>query len=145
MMETTVTIDFKHRLVLGFSGLVAASIGLAITLDPQAFYTGYGIALTPQPNLMSELRAPAANLAALGLIILAGALYKNLARSAALLGTTVFSAFAVGRIISLVLDGRPSAGVLAALGLEVVLTLLCAWVVVQERRKKAGNIPQVTA
>lgn len=125
--------DFKRRLVLGISGLAAVAIGLAITLDPQAFYAGYGIVLAPQPNLMSELRAPAVNLAVLGLIILSGALYRKMTRAAALLGTTVFLAFAVGRVVSLVLDGRPSDSILAALVIEVALALLCLWAATPRR------------
>lgn len=130
---------FRRRLVLGISGLAAITVGLAITLDPQAFYASYGIVLTPQPNLMSELRAPAANLAVLGLIILSGALYKRVMHSAALLGTAVFLAFAMGRVVSLVLDGRPSDSILAALGIEVVLALLCLWVAAP-RRQRAGKV-----
>ena len=130
---------FRRRLVLGISGLAATTVGLAITLDPQAFYASYGIVLTPQPNLMSELRAPAANLAVLGLIILSGALYKRITHSAALLGTAVFLAFAMGRVVSLVLDGRPSDSILAALGIEVVLALLCLWVAAP-RRQRADKV-----
>ncbi|MEP1355804.1 MAG: DUF4345 domain-containing protein [Tateyamaria sp.] len=133
---------FRRRLVLGISGLAATTVGLAITLDPQAFYASYGIVLTPQPNLMSELRAPAANLAVLGLIILSGALYKRVTHSAALLGTAVFLAFAMGRVVSLVLDGRPSDSILAALGIEVVLALLCLWVAAP-RRQRAGKVSGV--
>lgn len=131
-MDTIMTFDFERRLVLGFSGLAAAAIGLAITLDPQAFYASYGIVLTPQPNLMSELRAPGANLAVLGVIILAGAFYKKIAHAAALLGTAVFFAFAAGRTASLFLDGRPSDGLLAALGIEVILAVSCLWVARQQ-------------
>ncbi|WP_108835271.1 DUF4345 domain-containing protein [Tateyamaria sp. Alg231-49] len=130
---------FRRRLVLGISGLAAITVGLAITLDPQAFYASYGIVLTPQPNLMSELRAPAANLAVLGLIILSGALYKRITHSAALLGTAVFLAFAMGRVVSLALDGRPSDSILAALGIEVVLALLCLWVAAP-RRQRADKV-----
>ncbi|MEP1199292.1 DUF4345 domain-containing protein [Tateyamaria sp.] len=130
---------FRRRLVLGISGLAATTLGLAITLDPQAFYASYGIVLTPQPNLMSELRAPATNLAVLGLIILSGALYKRVTHSAALLGTAVFLAFAMGRVVSLVFDGRPSDSILAALGIEVVLALLCLWVAAP-RRQRADKV-----
>ena len=123
------TPELKRRLVLGMSGLTASIIGLAITLDPQSFYASYGIVLSPQPNLMSELRAPAANLAALGLIILSGAFYQKFFQASAWLGVTVFSAFFIGRTISFVLDGRPSDSILAAFAIELLLALLCLWVV----------------
>ncbi|MBO9436639.1 DUF4345 domain-containing protein [Ruegeria sp. R13_0] len=123
------SLDLKRRFALGMSGLTAFAIGMAITLDPQSFYSSYGIVLPPQPNLMSELRAPAANLAALGLIILCGAFYQKLVQTSALLGAMVFSAFAVGRTISFVLDGWPSESILAAFAIEVFLAVLCLWVV----------------
>jgi hypothetical protein len=119
------TFDLERRLVLGVSGLTAAAIGLAITLDPQAFYSSHGIQLTPQPSLMSELRAPGAGLSVLGLIILAGAFVQGMASRAASLGAAVFFAFAAGRLVSFALDGRPTDGILLALGLEFVLGLLC--------------------
>ncbi|WP_170402155.1 DUF4345 domain-containing protein [Ruegeria arenilitoris] len=122
-------LELRRRLILGMSGLTAFAIGLAITLDPQSFYANYGIVLSPQPNLMSELRAPATNLAVLGLIILCGACYQKLVQTSALLGVTVFSAFALGRTISFVLDGLPSDSILAAFAIEVFLALLCLWVV----------------
>jgi len=123
------TFELKRRFALGVSGLTAFAIGLAITLDPPSFYASYGIVLPPQPNLMSELRAPAANLAALGLIILFGAIYQKLTQASALLGVTVFSAFAIGRTISFALDGRPSESILTAFAIEIFLAMLCLWVV----------------
>ncbi len=132
------TFDVKRRLVLGLAGLVAATMGLIITLAPLAFYSSYGIDISPQPNLMSELRAPAANLAALGLIILSGALYQKMAQTSAWLGATVFFAFAAGRVVSIMLDGRPSDSILSALGIEMVLGLMCLWAASKGRLTKAG-------
>lgn len=131
------TPDIKHGLILGLSGFTAAAIGLAILLDPQAFYASYGVLLTPQPNLMSELRAPAANLAALGMIVLSGAVYQRMAQQAATLGATVFLAFAAGRLLSLILDGWPSESILVAFAIEIILGVLCLWVA--RRRKKADG------
>ncbi|MEM1075863.1 MAG: DUF4345 domain-containing protein [Pseudomonadota bacterium] len=131
-------LDFKRRFTLGMSGLMASIIGLAITLDPQSFYASYGIVLSPQPNLMSELRAPAANLTVLGLIILRGALHQKLVQTSAWLGVTVFSAFAIGRTISFVLDGWPSESILAAFAIEVLLAMLCFWIVVGNAKSAAS-------
>lgn len=122
------SLDFKRRFALGMSGLTALAIGLAITLDPHSFYASYGIVLSTQPNLMSELRAPAANLAALGPIILCGVFYQKLVQTSALLGVTVFFAFAIGRTISFVFDGWPSENILAAFAIEALLAMLCLWV-----------------
>lgn len=113
------------KLTLGAAGLIALGIGLAITFAPHGFYASYGIALGTDPTLLSELRAPGANLAALGAMILAGALLRGMTRPSAMLGTVVFFAFAFGRMVSLAMDGLPDTGVLAALAIELAIGSLC--------------------
>jgi len=114
-----------QRLTLCAAGLTALGIGLAITFAPHGFYAGYGIDLGTDPKWLSELRAPGANLAALGAVILVGALRPGMARFSAMLGTVVFLAFAFGRMASIVLDGWPGEGILAAFAIELVIGLLC--------------------
>ncbi|CUK02747.1 hypothetical protein PH7735_02646 [Shimia thalassica] len=114
-----------QKLTLGASGLIALGIGMAITFVPIGFYAGSGIALDTDPALLSELRAPGANLAALGAVIFAGALRSGLARQSAALGALVFLAFAFGRLVSIVFDGWPGESILVALGVEVALGGLC--------------------
>ncbi|MBY6059005.1 DUF4345 domain-containing protein [Leisingera daeponensis] len=127
-----------QKLTIGAAGLTAFGIGLAITLAPHSFYAGYGIDLGADPTLLSELRAPGANLAALGTVIFAGALRSGMARLSAMLGAIVFLAFAIGRVVSLALDGWPVAGVLAALAIELVIGLLCFFAV---RVQGPGHTP----
>ncbi len=114
-----------QKLTLGAAGLTALGIGLAITLAPHGLYAGYGIDLGTDPTRLSELRAPGANLAALGALILVGALRPGMARLSATLGAVVFLAFAFGRMASIVLDGWPGEGILAAFAIELVIGLLC--------------------
>jgi hypothetical protein len=114
-----------RRLTLGAAGFAAFGIGLAILTAPASFYGTYGITLGTDPNLLSELRAPGANLAALGAIILAGAFYKGLQRLSAFLGATVFLAYAFGRLTSMALDGMPASGLIEATLIELVIGGLC--------------------
>ena len=88
---------------------------------PQVFYASYGITLGTDANLLSELRAPAAGLAALGATMLMGLVretWRDLAISAALL---VFLAFPIGRIIGIFVDGMPSSSIMGALIIELVI------------------------
>ena len=114
-----------QKIALGIAGVTALAIGGFITITPHAFYNSYGIALGADPNLLSELRAPGANLAALGAIILAGIVRPAWARVSAVVALTVFLAFPAGRIISLAVDGIPSGSVVGALVIEVVIGALC--------------------
>ncbi|MCA0045062.1 DUF4345 domain-containing protein [Celeribacter litoreus] len=113
------------KLTLGAAGLTALGIGLAITFVPHGFYTSYGLDIGANPVRLSELRAPGANLAALGAVIFSGAFRPNLVRLSAALGALVFFAFAFGRGVSFALDGWPGDSIATALVIEVVLGALC--------------------
>ena len=113
-----------QKMTLGLSGITALAIGTFITLAPHAFYASYGIALEPDPNLLSELRAPGAGLAVFGALMLAGVVRAAMAPIALAVALTVFLAFPVGRIVGIVLDGMPSGSVIGALAFEVVVAAL---------------------
>ncbi len=116
-----------QKLALGIAGTTATAIGLFILFDPTAFYDGYDIGLEGNTNLLSELRALAANLAVLGAIMLAGLAYQSLAKLSAAAGLIVFLSFPFGRILSLVLDGYPSPNILIALAIEVGIGAFCVF------------------
>ncbi|WP_300530572.1 DUF4345 family protein [Maricaulis sp.] len=120
------TTTWYQKLILGIAGLTALMIGAAISLAPNAFYASYGIALEANPNLLSELRAPGANLAALGLLMLAGIVRSEWFAAARMIAIAVFFAFATGRLISWSLDGTPDISVQIALAVELVIGTLAA-------------------
>lgn len=113
------------KIVLGAAGIIAVAIGLALTFTPHGFYTGYGRDIGTDPIRLSELRAAGANLAGLGAVIAVGAALPALTRLSAALGTLVFWAFALGRGISLMLDGWPGNSIASAFVIELTLGALC--------------------
>lgn len=114
-----------QKIALGVAGITSLGIGASILTAPQAFYSSYGIALGPDPSLLSELRAPGAGLAAFGAIMLAGIVRPALRQAAVVAALTVFLAFPAGRVLSLLTDGMPSGGILGALVLELAIAALC--------------------
>ena len=110
-----------QKLALGLAGVTASGIGAFILIAPHAFYASYGISLGTDPSLLSELRAPAAGLLALGALMLAGLLRPAWTQSAVIAALIVFFAFPAGRVIGLIVDGLPSGSVLGALIAEVVI------------------------
>lgn len=111
--------------VLFVAGLTACAIGTIIAVNPQAFYLSYGIDLRGNVDLLSELRAPGTNLAALGGLMLAGLFKPWLRPTAAIAGMLVFTAFSAGRVFGIILDGMPSAAIQLALGIEMTLAIAC--------------------
>lgn len=113
-----------QRTILGLAGVTALAIGAFITLAPHAFYASYGITLGQDTNLLSELRAPGAGLAAFGAIMLAGVVRAALAPTSLVVALAVYLAFPAGRIVGLALDGTPSGSILGALGAEIIIAAL---------------------
>ncbi|MEM7472206.1 MAG: DUF4345 domain-containing protein [Pseudomonadota bacterium] len=114
-----------EKVALGVSGLTSVGIGGFIMAAPHAFFASYGIVLGDNASLLSELRAPAAGLMALGALMLAGLWRPALAHQSIVAALVVFLAFPAGRLIGLAVDGAPSAGILGALALEIAIAILC--------------------
>ena len=132
-----------QKFVLALAGFIALAIGSSITLIPQAFYASYGIVLGSDPNMLSELRAPGANLAFLGGVMLAGLFKPAWTSTAVTVAFAVFLAFPLGRIVGIVFDGIPSNSVLGALLIEVFLALVLV-LAFRRGRKMAPELGQVT-
>ena len=119
------TLTRFEKITLGISGVTALGIGTFILAAPHAFYASYDIALGNDASLPSELRAPAAGLAAFGALMLAGIARQAWAQISIVTALTVFLAFPAGRLVGLVADGLPSGAILGALILELVIAALC--------------------
>ena len=111
----------SQRSIIGVAGLIAASISAVITVMPNLFYASYGISLAADPSLLSEVRAPSANLASLGGIMIAGAVRSNWFNISRVLAISVFFALPIGRLVSWGIDGTPNASILSALAIEIAI------------------------
>lgn len=114
-----------EKAALCVSGLTAVGIGAFILAKPHVFFASYGITLDADPNLLSELRAPAAGLAASGVVILVGLWRIAMTAVSKVVALTIFIAFPTGRLIGLAVDGMPSSPILGALVIELAIAMLC--------------------
>ena len=121
-----------QKIALGIAGFTALSVGSFILAAPHAFYASYGITLDNDASLLSELRAPAAGLVTLGVLMIAGIWRTAMAQLAVASVLIVFLAFPAGRLIGLAVDGMPSGGIIGALVLEITIAILC--IIVFRRR-----------
>ena len=111
-------------LYLVIAGLLLLVIGGALVVVPHSFHGSNGIALGHDPNLLSEIRAPGGLLANSGIIILIGAMRRQLRSLAVRLTTLVYGSFGLARIVSIALDGMPSSSIVAATVLELVVAFV---------------------
>lgn len=114
-----------EKITLGISGLTATGIGGMIMFAPHAFYAGYGITLGDDPSLLSELRAPAAGLTTLGILMFVGIWRSAMAQLAVAATLIVFLAFPTGRFVGIIVDGMPSSGIIGAFVFEIVIAAMC--------------------
>ena len=127
------------RLFLVLSGAIAVLIGFMILFAPRAFFAVNGIDLGVDPNLMSEIRAPGGVLLAAGVVIICGAIIGSLFHAALLTVAVVFGMYAVSRLISIALDGLPSSSFISALGIELVVGVIAAALIVKHRLTQSGR------
>ncbi|WP_375549990.1 DUF4345 family protein [Oceanicaulis alexandrii] len=115
------------RALLGINGVVLTGIGVMLVSDPHAMFALNGVTLSPDPNLLSELRAPGGALALGGGFVLASAALGLWMRAASGLSALLLLGWALGRLVSIPLDGMPDAGLLTAFGIELVLGFASVW------------------
>lgn len=127
-------------ILLGIAGVTLFVIGAAVLLFPHGFFASNGIILDNDPNLMSEIRAPGGLLIASGIVILAGVFRETYARTGLVVAVFVFGSYGIARLISIAMDNLPSASLLAATAVELVLAALCAAALASgERRGRTGK------
>lgn len=112
------------RLTLVTAGALTAIIGAGILLVPDAFYASYQITVPDSASLRSELKTMGTLLLLAGCLMLVGAVKKPLQATAFIVASGTYTALVAGRMLSLIVDGIPSSGILAAWAVEAVLLLL---------------------
>ena len=106
------------------AGAILSGVGAAILFVPDAFHASNGIVFENDPSLMSEVRAPGGLLFSSGLVILASSFRNKLRHLSVALATLVYGTFGLSRILSIALDGMPSAGIVGATVVELFVAAL---------------------
>lgn len=123
------------------SGVILLGIGGAILLAPKAFHASNGITLESNASLMSEMRAPGGLLFASGLVILTSLFLPGLRQVSLFLATFVYGTFGLSRLLSVVLDGLPSAGIVGAIMIELFLAAMGLWILTRKTSETQFDNP----
>ncbi len=107
---------------LAASGLLLLLVGAMRLSNPiKTYLNSSGIQLTDDVNLLNEMRAVGAVMMFGGMIILLGTVIPKMALSSFVVGSLLFLGFAVGRFVSIRIDGRPNKLIRQGLAFEIVL------------------------
>ncbi|MCP5347375.1 MAG: DUF4345 domain-containing protein [Gammaproteobacteria bacterium] len=114
------------RAQLHVNGWVAVLIGSYIVLDPVSMITLNGLQSALSAGQLSELRAPGGLLFVCGLTIVFCASRPATVLSGLLLSIMVYGGYGSVRLLAMLLDGPPPAGIQLATAIEIGLCVLSA-------------------
>ena len=112
------------KIVLGISGVIAMAIATMILVSPSNFYLSNHIHLHHNTNLLSEIRAPAMALFTYGFVIFSGIFLSRLTFTSTLLSTLLYCSYGFGRVLGIILDGKPVDSLMNAAIIEITLGII---------------------
>ena len=127
------------RIALGGSGLLLAFIGSALLLAPGDFLALSHVFVDDDPSLFSELSAPSVLLLLAGFFMLLGAFRRRHSELALSIGALVYGSYGLGRLVSMVLHGVPSASLVAATLIELAVAAMLLGLRLHTLATERGN------
>ncbi len=114
--------DIFNIVILSLSGLLLLTIGTLRISNPIKNYSkNSGIKLENEINLLNEIRGVSSVMLCGGIIILLGTIIPKLTIISFAVATLIFLGFAIGRLLSIVIDGKPNKLIIQGLIFELVL------------------------
>lgn len=95
--------------ILSLSGLLLFFVGTMRLMNPiKTYLKNSGIQLEKDVNLLNEIRGVSAVMLATGLIVLLGTIIPELRVISHSFAILLFIGFFIGRLVSIVVDGKPN-------------------------------------
>ena len=112
------------RTLLAGSGTLLGVIGAAMLTRTQAFLAMSGVEISPNPSLLSELKAPSLLLILAGALMFAGSIRIRFADLSLTTGAVIYGSYGLARLVSMLMEGLPSGSLLIAMLVELLLAVL---------------------
>jgi hypothetical protein len=107
--------------ILSLSGLLLFSIGTMRLINPiKTYLKNSGVTLENDVNLLNEMRGVSSLMLLAGVIILLGTIIPELSLTSHSFAILLFLGFAIGRVFSFGVDGKPNKLIVQGLIFELV-------------------------
>ena len=114
--------EIINIVTLSISGLLLLTVGTLRISNPIKNYSkNSGIKLENEVNLLNEVRGVSSVMLFGGIIILLGTIVPKLTITSFVVAILIFLGFAIGRLLSIGLDGKPNKLIVQGLISELVL------------------------
>lgn len=121
--------EILTSVTLALSGLLLSFVGITRISNPiNAYRKNSGITLAKEVDLLNEMRGVSGVMLMGGILILLGILLPQLTFTSHLVASLLFLGFAIGRILSMRVDGQPNKQIAQGLIFELVfggLNVVC--------------------
>lgn len=108
--------------ILSLAGLMLLFVGTMRLINPIKTYSkNSGIELENNVNLLNEMRGVSSLMLCGGIIILLGTFIPVLTFTSFTVASLIFIGFAIGRLISIAVDGKPNKQITQGIIFELVL------------------------
>ena len=109
-------------ITLSLSSLLLVFVGAMRLSNPiKTYLKNSGITLDNDASLLNEMRGVSAVMLSSGVIILLGTFIDQFTFTSHVVGALIFIGFAIGRVVSFGVDGKPSKLIVQGLLFELVL------------------------
>ncbi|MCL6294896.1 DUF4345 domain-containing protein [Jejuia spongiicola] len=110
--------------ILSLSALMLVFVGIMRLTNPiKTYLKNSGIKLENDASLLNEMRGVSAVMLSGGIIIALGIFIEKLTFTSHCIASLIFVGFAIGRLISLKVDGKPSKQIAQGILFEIILGL----------------------
>lgn len=108
--------------ILSLSGLLLLFVGSMRLSNPiKTYLNNSGITLTNDVDLLNEMRGLSAVMFCAGIITPLGIIVPGLTFTSFVVASLIFLGFALGRLISIGVDGKPNKQIIQGITFELVL------------------------
>ena len=111
------------KIYLFVSGFILTAIGGLTAFNPVTIKANEGIQIAENASALSDVRSFGMLLVAMALFSFSGSIKSSLRKPATISSFLLFLSLGIGRLLSMLLDGMPSNGMVKATGLEIILGL----------------------
>ncbi len=115
--------EIFNIVVLSISGLMLFTLaGLLRLFNPiKNYWKNSGIKIENEVNMLSEVRGMSAVMSLGGIIILLGIIIPELTLTSFVVAILLFGGYAIGRLLSFGIDGKPNKMIIIGLVSELVM------------------------
>jgi len=114
--------EIFNIVVLSISGLMLFTLaGLLRLINPIGnYWKNSGIKIENEVNILSGVRGMSALMLLGGIVIMLGAIVPELTLTSFIVAILLFGGYAIGRLLSIVIDGKPNKMIMIGLVSEVI-------------------------